>query len=95
MYHRTLIIITITLTIDRLTTERYRHSDLHGCEGVHVPVGVVAHLRPVVDDEDVHPGAVLETGQQLGRQQEVLGAGHVTRGPHQQLEHQSEYEDKL
>ena len=55
---------------------------------VDVPIPVAAHLRPVVDDEDVHPGGVVESGEQLGSEQEVLRAADVTGCLHQQLEHQ-------
>ena len=53
-----------------------------------VPIFVAAHVRTVVDDEDVHPGGVVESGEQLGSEQEVLRAADVTGCLHQQLEHQ-------
>ena len=47
----------------------------------------MTHPGPVVDTQHVHPGAVVQACQQLGGQEEVLGAGDVTRGPHQELKH--------
>ena len=47
----------------------------------------MAHPGPIVDTQHVHPGAVVQAGQQLGGEEKVLGAGDVTRGPHQKLEH--------
>ena len=41
-------------------------------EGVHVPLVVVEHAQPVVHDEHVHAGLVVQAGQQLRGQQEVL-----------------------
>ena len=60
-----------------------------GLKGLHVPNPEAALGRSVVDDEDVYPGAVTESCQQLGGQQEVLGTGEVAGGPHKQLKHQS------
>ena len=53
-----------------------------------VPVFVAAHVGSVVDDEDVHPGGVLQSSEELGSEEEVLGAADVTGSLHQQLKHQ-------
>ena len=53
-----------------------------------VPIFVAAHVRPVVDDEDVHPGGVVQSSQQLRSEEEVLRAADVTGSLHQQLKHQ-------
>ena len=54
----------------------------------HVPILVAAHVGSVVYDENVHPGRVLESGEELGSEEEVLGAADVTGSLHQQLKHQ-------
>ena len=57
-------------------------------ELVDVPVFVAAHVGSVVDNEDVHPGGVLQSSEELGSEEEVLGAADVTGSLHQQLKHQ-------
>ena len=57
-------------------------------ELVDVPVFVAAHVGSVVDDEDVHPGRVLQSSEELGSEEEVLRAADVTGSLHQQLKHQ-------
>ena len=54
-----------------------------------VPVFVAAHVGSVVDDEDVHPGRVLESGEELGREEEVLRAADMTGCLHQHVEDQT------
>ena len=49
---------------------------------------VAAHERPVVDDEEVHPGAVSQSGEELRSEEEVLGARLVAGRPHQHVEHE-------
>ena len=56
-------------------------------EGRHAPLGVVTHLGAVIHDQHVHPWRVVESGEQLGCEEEVLGTGLVARGADQQLEH--------
>ena len=55
---------------------------------IHVPISVAAHVGSVVDYEDVHPGGVVESSEELGSEEEVLRAADVTGGLHQQLKHQ-------
>ena len=49
---------------------------------------VAAHERPVVDDEEVHPGAVSQSGEELRSEEEVLRARLVAGRPHQHVKHQ-------
>ena len=49
---------------------------------------VAAHVGSVVYDENVHPGRVLESGEELGREEEVLRAADMTGCLHQHVEHQ-------
>ena len=48
----------------------------------HLPIGVVAHARPIVHNQDVHPGRVVQPRQQLWSQQEILGTCLVAGSPH-------------
>ena len=57
-------------------------------ELLHVPVFVAAHVGSVHHDEDVHPGRVLESSEQLGSEEEVLGAAHMAGCLHQHVKHQ-------
>ena len=55
---------------------------------LHVPIPVAAHVGPVVDDEHIHPGGVLESSEELGSEEEVLRAAHMAGSLHQHLKHQ-------
>ena len=52
---------------------------------LHVPILVAAHVGSVVYDENVHPGRVLESGEELGSEEEVLTAADMTGCLHQPL----------
>ena len=60
----------------------------HVLEPLHVPGPVAAHGLSVVDNKDVHPGAVVESCEELRGEEEILGAGLVTGGSDQQVEPQ-------
>ena len=42
------------------------------CDILHPPLRVVGKVGPVVDNQDVHPRIIVQVGQQLRSQQEVL-----------------------
>lgn len=47
-------------------------------ELVHVQLCVVEHAGPVVHDQHVHPRFVVQAGQQLRGQQEILQTGGLS-----------------
>ena len=55
---------------------------------LHVPIRVAAHVGPVVDDEDIHPGGVLQSSEELGSEEEVLSTAHMAGSLHQHVKHQ-------
>ena len=58
-------------------------------ELLHPPLGVMAHVVAVVDDQHVHHRRVLQPREQLRSQQEVLGAGLLVGGPDHHVHQQS------
>ena len=76
-----------TLHENHLNPQYYTVSLKMALKLVHVPILVAAHVGSVVYDENVHPGRVLESGEELGSEEEVLRAADMTGCLHQHVEH--------